>query len=384
MRIIYIANTRLPTEMAHGLQIIKTCEAFTKNGAKVELIVPLRFSTFKFGKKDIFEYYKIEKRFKIRKIFSIDLTPFNRFLGPVSSLIQSLSFSFFTLIYLLFASIFLIKKDDIIYSRDRFGLYFISFFRKNSFFEIHKIHKHLDIGITKRVKKIIAITKGLKKDLIKNKIKDNKILVIGDGIDLKDFNIKESKESCRKRLNLPIKTNLVLYTGHLFKWKGVEKLALASRHLDNTLIIIVGGIKWYLSNFKKFVKKNDLKNIKILGHKPYSEIPFYLTSSDCLILTGTSRSIVSKKYTSPMKMFEYMASKRPIVASNLESFKEILNDKNSILVESDNEKALAGGINIVLNNKDLAENISSQAYLDVQKYSWDNRAKKILDFICVE
>ncbi|MFH1308724.1 MAG: glycosyltransferase family 4 protein, partial [Patescibacteria group bacterium] len=258
-------------------------------------------------------------------------------------------------------------------------LFFIGFFKKNIIFEIHKIHRYLDISIAKKVKKIIVVTRGLKKDLIKNNIKENKILVASDGIDLDDFKIKESEQECRKKLNLPLDKKLVLYTGHLYSWKGVETLALASKYV-NGLVVIVGGIKWYLTNFKKFVKRNKL-DVLVLGYKDYSLIPFYLKSSDCLVLCGTKRSTVSKKYTSPMKMFEYMASKKPIVASDLESFKEVLNNKNSILVESDNEKALADGINKVLGDRDLAQKLSSQAYLDVQKYTWDDRAKQILDFV---
>lgn len=379
MKMIYIANTRLPTEMAHGLQIMKMCEAFVKNGAELELIVPWRFYTFQLWKKDPFKYYKVDKIFKIKKIFSLDLTPLNRFLGPISSLPQALSFSFFVSIYLLFRSIFCKqdKRTDVIYSRDRFSLFLIN--KKNIVFEAHKIPKNLSL---KRIKKIIVISKGLKRDLIKKNIDRNKIFMAPDGIDLDDFDIKKNKKECREKLNLPLDKKIVLYTGHLYKWKGVEALALSSKFLDNdTVIVIVGGIKWYLSNFKKFVKKNNLKNILILGYQNYSKIPYFLKAADCLILTGTKKSKISKEYTSPMKMFEYMTSKIPIIASDLPSFQNVLNHNNAILVKSDSPKALAEGINRVLNNFDLAKRVSNQAHKDVQKYSWDNRAKRILNFI---
>lgn len=386
MKIIYVANTRLPTEMAHGLQIMKTCEAFVKKGTKLELVVPLRFRISSLGKKDPFDYYKVERNFKIKKIFSFDLTPLNRFLGPISFLTQALSFSFFASIYLLF------KKADIIYSRDRFSLFFTSFFKKNTVFEVHKIQRTLFKGILNRVKKIIIITDGLKDFLLKQGIKIEKILVAPDGMELADFDIREGEKDCRKKLSLPLNKKLVLYTGHLYKWKGVETLALASKFLkEDIIIVIVGGIKWYLNNFKKFVKKNNLKNILILGYQDYSKIPYFLKSADCLVLTGTEKSKTSKKYTSPMKMFEYMVSNRPIVASDLPSFREILSDPltnsgqgNAILVKPDSPEALAEGIKKVLNSPNLAKGISEQAYRDVQKYTWNNRAKKILEFICVE
>lgn len=371
MRIIYVANTRLPTEMAHGLQIMKMCEAFSMLGVKLELVVPRRFHISELGKKDPFEYYKVKKSFKIKKIFSLDLTPLNRFLGPISSLPQALSFSFFVSVYLLF------NKSDIVYSRDRFSLFFIN--KKNVVFEAHKIPKSLSL---KGVKKVITISRGIKQDLIKKGVDSNKIFIAPDAIDLVDFEVKESKEECRKKLDLPLDSKLVLYTGHLYTWKGVETLAKSSRFLENnTVIVVVGGIKWYLSDFKKFVKKNNLKNILILGYQDYFKIPYYLKASDCLVLTGTKKSKVSQHYTSPMKMFEYMASGRPIIASDLLSFREVLNQGNSILVKSDNSRALAEGIKKVLNSPELAERISSQAFKDVQQYTWDKRAKKILKFI---
>jgi len=393
--------------MAHGLQIMKMCEAFSKSKIKnqklkVELVVPWRFRISKLGKKNPFEYYKVDRTFKIKKIFSFDLTPLNRYLGPISSLIQALSFSFFVSIYLLFKLARRRgRKSDIIYSRDRFSLFFISFFRGNAVFEIHKIHRSLDRSICKRVKKIIAITGGLKKELDKRGIKREKILIAPDAIDLADFefveadirrssslsrntqiNADEIKKERRRRLNLPIDKRLIIYTGNLFKWKGVETIALSSKFLDNdTVIVIVGGTKWYLSNFKKFVKKNNLKNILILGYQNYSKIPYFLKAADCLVLTGTKKSDVSQYQTSPMKMFEYMTSQRPIVASDLPSFREILSENNSILIEPDNPKALAKGIKRILDNPDSAKRISDQAYKNVQKYTWDKRAKKILRFI---
>jgi len=69
------------------------------------------------------------------------------------------------------------------------------------------------------------------------------------------------------------------------------------------------------------------------------------------------------------------------VASDLPSFREILNEKNSILVESDNPQAMAEGIKKALNDAEFSTKISEQAHKDVQKYSWDNRAKSILEFI---
>lgn len=84
---------------------------------------------------------------------------------------------------------------------------------------------------------------------------------------------------------------------------------------------------------------------------------------------------------SPLKMFEYMGGGRPIVAADLPSIKEALNNGNAIMVKPDNPGDLARGIKTVLDNNDLAEKTSVQAFKDVEKYTWERRVENILDFI---
>ena len=76
-----------------------------------------------------------------------------------------------------------------------------------------------------------------------------------------------------------------------------------------------------------------------------------------------------------------MASGVPIIASNLPSIREILNEENSFLVQPDSPKTLAEEIQIVFDNLAFAKKKAEKARIDVQKYTWDEYAKKILHFI---
>jgi len=371
MKITYIANVRMPTEKAHGIQITKMCETFALNGSKVELILPWRFNGIK---ENTFDFYDIKKNFNIIKIFSLDLIPLS--IPKICFWIQSLTFSISVFLCLLF------KKTDIIYSRDSFPLYLLSFFKKNFVCELHAFPNNffLHKRVFKKSKAIIVITKNLKELLIKKGINKNKILVAPDGVDLEKFDINISKEESRKKMNLSLDKKIVLYTGHLYEWKGAQILADAAKFLDkNILVIFVGGTK---KDEEKFREKNkDLDNILILGHKPYSKIPYYLKSADVLVLPNSGKSNISKNWTSPMKMFEYMTSQRPIIASNLPSLREILNRDNAILVKSDSPKDLSQGIKQIFEDTNFFVKTSTQAYQDVQFYGWINRAKKIINFI---
>lgn len=67
MNLLYVANARIPTEKAHGIQIMKMCEAFSNLGINLELVIPKRKI-----KEDPFVFYGITKRFIIKRLPVID------------------------------------------------------------------------------------------------------------------------------------------------------------------------------------------------------------------------------------------------------------------------------------------------------------------------
>jgi len=346
------------------------CEAFALSGHQIELIVPWRLNHLK---EDVFKYYGIEKSFEIKKIPSVDLIGL-----PFGFWIQSISFSFFVFFYLLF------RKADIIYSRNPLVLSFLGLFKKNIVYEIHAVPRNFFVykWIFKKAKAIVVITQGIKDSFIKRGIDNDKILIAPDGVDLEQFNIEESQKECRQKLGLPLDNKLVIYTGQLFKWKGAYTLAEASKFLDDSFrIILVGGMKKDIIELEKFVQKEKLDKVIILGHQMPDSIPFYLKSADVLVLPNSAKSIISRKWTSPMKMFEYMTSQRPIIASDLPALREILNQNNAFLARPDDAKDLANNINQSLRSSDFSAKISKQAFEDVKKYTWTKRSKKILYFL---
>ncbi len=369
MKLTYIANARIPTEKAHGIQIMKMCEAFALSNSKVELVIPKRLNNIKEGP---YVYYGVEHNFKIKKLPCLDLVKF----GKVGFYVQSLTFAISSFFYTM------PKKSNIIYSRDELPLYFLSFFKKNIFWETHMAKSNFIIKrILCKSNGIISITQGLKNFYLKSyKINPDKVLVAPDGVDIKKSKVKSQKSEIREILNLPQNKEIILYTGHLYSWKGIDTLIKSAKFLNkNTLVYLVGGTKKDIIKTKKQTANNQ--NIVVVGDRPHFEIPDWQKSADVLILPNTAKEDISKYYTSPMKLFEYMASGVPVIASDLPSIREILNKNNSVLVGPDDPEKLAKGIKKVLQDPYFADGISKQAYEDVQNYTWQKRVNYILKFM---
>ena len=115
--------------------------------------------------------------------------------------------------------------------------------------------------------------------------------------------------------------------------EGADILIRVAEHLKNInpnyLIWLVGGSKNDVEILKKGLHPNIVPFIYINGAVPHKDVAKILIAADCAILTGNESEIISAKYTSPLKMFEYMASGCPIVAQNLPSFREVLSGENS-------------------------------------------------------
>ena len=117
------------------------------------------------------------------------------------------------------------------------------------------------------------------------------------------------------------------------------------------------------------------------GFVPPSDIPLYLAAADMLVMP-TTPDLAYAAYTSPLKLFEYMASGRPIVASGLASVREVLDDGgNAVLYEADSADGLAEAVGRLVASPTLGRSLAERALQDVARYAWDARARRIIDRI---
>lgn len=372
MKLIYLANIRIPTEKGHGIQIVQMCEAFAQNNLEVELLVPYRRNPIK---DDVFQYYGIKNNFKIKQLPTIDFLRWDFILGPLAFWLQTINL-------LLAAKIYLSsKKYDLLYTREQWaGLFF-----KGAIFEVHYLPKKFGFWqkmIWHRSRNFIVITSLIKRSLLEQSLASEKILVAPDGVDVKKFSLNISQKEAREKVNLPLDKKIIMYLGsfYLYGWKGIDILLEAAQSFNQShLFVLIGASNQ--QEIDAIKTRYEASSFLLLGRQSRQTVPLYLRAADVSVLPNKSGERASEEFTSPLKLFEYMAAGAPIVASNLPSIREILNENNAVLVEPNNPIALAEGIKNILQNQEFANQISRQARYDVQDYAWLKRAEKIISFV---
>lgn len=355
MKLLYATSMIFPSKFANRLQVLQMSEFFSKTLKKGFILGGL---DIKNTKKDL-------------EIINIK--------GSPRSILLALKY------------LFLIKENQInyLYCREEKLLFLMILYNKLFFrlnlkfaYEAHFVFEKKYFWYKKMLDwsdKVIVLTSYIKNEFVELGINKDKIMVAPDGVNLENFNIKNSKNKNKKLLGLPSETKIVMYTGRLHDWKGASLLAKAATELKEISFVFVGGTDKELIDFRKLFSK--FRNIFILGFKKNELIPKYLTSSDLLVLPNSSKNIISEKYTSPMKLFEYMASGVPIIASNIPSIKEILSEKNAILFKSDDVDDLISKIKLSFKEYESLLNLSNKAKKDVLNYQWSVRAKNVLEFL---
>ena len=364
MKILYLANIRLPTEKAHGVQIMKTCEALAQSGADVELVVPTRMNSIS---EDPFEYYGVSRSFRVTTLTVPDLVS-----------LESAGF-FLTSLYFAERARWLasFRESEIIYSRDALVLSQYILLGRRLVYEAHGAPALLARLVARFAYRIVVISKATGESFISVGVPREKIIVAPDGVDLEAFDHPESKEAARGRLGLPQDKKIVLYVGRVDGWKGVDTLCDAAAFLaDDTQVVIIGGEPEQVK-----LLQTRYPNVLFLGFRPYRELADNQAVADVLVLPNTGKSEVSMLYTSPLKLFTYMASGVPMVVSDTPATREVLDDGDAYFFTPDDAGSLADNIQIALDNEDQSLGMATRARSKASEYTWEERAREITSLI---
>jgi len=376
MNIFYIAHARIPTGRAHGLTIVKSCEAFAQAGAKVSLVLLRRENR---SPVDIFSIYNVPKVFTVHYLYIPEFV--YRYTNSLAFLLQTSTFYVSAFFFMLFQS----RKDTIVYTRE-FPLTLLSLIGFKVIFECHTIsHKQkLFFWFARRAHRIIAISGALKDAFIREGFEESHILIAPSGVDLSIFATPISKKDAREKLNLAQDAKIILYTGNFTTMgedKGIADIIRALPELAGVTFVAAGGTAPDVERYNSLAKEVGVDDkVMLFPHAPQSTLALYQQAADVLLMPFPDTPHY-RNHMSPVKMFEYMASDRPIVASDLPTIREVLNETNAAIVLPGNPHSIASAVQKLLTDSVYGEALAKQARADVEQYSWKKRSERILSFI---
>ena len=371
MKLIYISNHRFPTEKAHGLQIAKMLEAFIEEDVDTILWAPARKQTKSVGVGDAKSFYKLRTILKIERIRCWDFLQSFWMPRRLAFYLQTLSFSWNL------RKKIRKEKDAIFFSRSLLPMVFAK--KKIWFYEAHSapktwIGKRCQKWVLSRCSGVICISESLKKKMGRI-ARGVPTLLAHDGVDLKWIAKAASREKARQHLKIKGKEKLVVYTGSPFPEKGVLTLAEATKGLVGVVTIFVGG-REEESGFQTLKKKAE--HAWVFPYVPHEEVRYFLSAADVLVIPNSAKDVMTREESSPLKLFEYMAVGKKIVASRVKSLTHILDEKSAWFFTPDDPDDLRRKILEALKSSEKKGDVAQKK---VQNYSWESRAKKILSFI---
>ena len=199
-----------------------------------------------------------------------------------------------------------------------------------------------------------------------------RLLVAPDGVDL--------------RGPLPVAPGAadgpVTYLGNFHPWKGVEVLVRAVALAPALRCRLVGGEPEPRARLTALAASLGVsERVEFVGQVPPPERWRYLAEASACVLPLT-RSLFGTAFTSPLKLFEYMAAGRPIVASNLPALCEVVRDgENGLLVPPEDPVALAAALERLRADRPLGARLAEQAAQDARGYTWEVRGKRLTEFL---
>ena len=385
MRILYLADIRFPLERANGIQTMETCYALARRDHDVTLMV--RPDTAHQAR-DPFEFYELPADSRLRVAHALVFGPASvRRIGYVGSAIA--------------AAVARRKRTDVVMTRDlgvaSLVLRLPKTLRPRLVYESHgfapvfattlpEMVSGANVAPESKLRRLharerhtwraaegyVTITKGIA-DEMKQRFGDrDAVEIVPDGVRLNGAR-RFTPAGSRSRA-------VVTYAGHLYPWKGVDTLLRAVALVADVRGVIVGGhpAEADLGRLQSLAQSLGIADrVRFTGLVSRAEVVRHLEEADVLVMPHTSTR-VSERYASPLKLFEYMAAGKPIVASDLPAVREVLHHgENAWLVKSSDAGSLADGIRHVMTNRDVADRIARCAFNEAASYTWDERAERL-------
>lgn len=376
MKIYYISSSVIPSQYANSVHVMKMCEAFADNNHEVSLFArDGSYVDIKNYCVNDFNNYGVQDNFSLYKFRSTNIRR-----------IKHISY-----IYNVLKKIHSLQSPELLYTRYLFFVYFFLMRYPSSnipiIYEAHgpassNINRYIlgKLFEAKNFIRLVVISEALKK-MYRERfpfLPDDKIVVAHDGA-----NSSTLVSPVTDNINSLGRKNVmrVGYVGSINKGRGIETIYQLSKEFLNVDFHIIGGTEEQAKHFSKKIPPN----IYCHGFVPHLKVPAILDMMDILLAPYGNKVYVSggtdtSKWMSPLKIFEYMASGKAILTSDLPVLREILkNDVDALMVEPGDVAAWVRVLEGLLsdNNKRMILGNNAKEKL-LFNYTWRKRAQTVL------
>ncbi|MDF1540150.1 MAG: glycosyltransferase family 4 protein [Candidatus Thorarchaeota archaeon] len=231
----------------------------------------------------------------------------------------------------------------------------------------------IEIILYKLSNGIFAVTHFLKRLLVENGVLNTRIVVIPNGVDVDVFTPHVDTQAIREKYRLGNRC-VILFTGHLEAWAGVSVIYDLAVRLDKdypeSVILLVGSGDPTKELFSKLVNKNLGYIVVHAGLHPFEDMPAFTAASDIALCLFPNTPV--SHAASPLKLFEYMAAGKAVVATAVTGTVEVMDNSIGCLVKPGNANALCDAVIDLCKNQSKRLEIGEAARKRVEeKYSWD-------------
>ena len=371
MRVMYVGSPPLFSGGASPIHMMKMCQAMTRLGISVECVLPGRFP-----KEKLFDYHGVSDRFEVT------LIPFTN--GPGRQLLHGLAASFHALRRR--------KTYDFVLTRNIiFTWVCAGYLGIPTVYDAHHppVNRAAEgmIRCFSRSESLLGMSfnsQGLFEIYSRLGIAPQNSVVAHNGVELEMFERRRDVSAVRTKLGVPPEKNIVCYCGNTYEGRGMDILTDAALRFPDALFLIVGGTEKYIGPYREAARAKGAGNFVMTGLVPQNEVSSYLLASDILVLPYSSDVTIeggteSGKFTSPLKIFEYMAAGKPILATKIPSVMEVLEpERNSVAVPPDDSEAFFNALSSLMSDAQLRARISRNALRDAREHTWEKRVKRIM------
>jgi glycosyltransferase involved in cell wall biosynthesis len=290
-----------------------------------------------------------------------------------------------------------VNQPEFIYTRDFSFMVFVALLPKSLrptgiiIYEPHKLYHRVSTRVRERefeakaiaaADVIIPISHGVRRDLLELGVNPGRMCVAPCGVKLANFERPCDTTSLRERWGISPDEVTIVYAGAWEDWKGVDVLLRAFQHVAQCVaecrLLLVGVPPQVLDRGRTFLGELGIDPARTLmrGYVEQAQVIEFLRASQIGVVPNL-KTVLGSRYSSPLKLFEYMAAGLAVVASDLPSIREVISEREALFFESENSADLADKLIILIRDRSLREKLAGRSRVKADEYSHAHRCQLI-------